>query len=455
MLNIKIDSRKVMQGDIFVAIVGEQYDGHDFIEEALDKGAIMIVSERKIKCSVKLKIVKDSHEYLCKYLKKHYSDSLSDLKLIGITGTNGKTTTTNLIYQMLLALDIPTACIGTLGYISLQEVKTLNNTTPDVLTMYELLLKAKNAGIRVVVMEVSSHALKQQRLYGLQLDYAGFTNLTLDHLDYHKTMNEYLKTKVLITKLLKEEGKMIVNMDDPYYQYFTNVPYIGIGKQANDYQIISYLYNYPYSTLTFFKDTMYEINLPFLGEFNMYNYIMAVSIMHDIGFTLEDIFKVSASLHIPDGRCAIFLLPKGKAVVDYAHTPDAVLNIILAMKKETKGRIITIVGCGGNRDKSKRPIMGEIVTKYSDFVIFTNDNPRKEEPIKIIEEMVDGAMHKNYVIIPERKEAIAHSIDILQQEDIVLILGKGHETYQIIGDKKIAYSDIEEIKKYSHEKEKR
>lgn len=448
MLKIKIDSRKVKPGDTFVALVGEQYDGHDFINEAIANGASKIISNISITGCDKIEVVKDTLQYLQQYLKETYSKELAELTIIGITGTNGKTTTTYLLYQMLTNLGISTACIGTLGYITERENIPLNNTTPDILTMYELLLKAKQVGIKIVVMEVSSHALIQQRLHGITLDYAGFTNLTLDHLDYHKTMEEYLKAKVLITTLLKSQGKMIVNMDDPHYQHFTNVPYIGLGKTGRDYEIVSYLSNYPHSHLTFYNGTQYEVELPLLGEFNMYNYLMAVAIIHDLGYSMEKIFGVSGEIHVPDGRCAIFSLPKGKAVIDYAHTPDAVLNIITAMKKETKGRILTIIGCGGNRDVSKREIIGQIVTKHCDFVVFTNDNPRKEDPISIINQMVVGAVRHNYVIMPERKEAIASTIKILQENDILLILGKGHETYQIIGDKKNAYSDIEEVKRY-------
>ncbi|MFV0396193.1 MAG: UDP-N-acetylmuramoyl-L-alanyl-D-glutamate--2,6-diaminopimelate ligase [Coprobacillaceae bacterium] len=429
MLKIKTNSKAVSQGDTFIAIIGEQYDGHNFIEEAITNGAIKIVASKNIVCDIELIIVKDTTQYLQEYLKENYSKELEELTIIGITGTNGKTTTTYLIYQLLNDLEIPTACIGTLGYITPKEMIPLNNTTPDILTMYELLLKAKKSGIRTVVMVVSSHALKQQRLFGITLDYGGFTNLTMDHLDYHKTMEEYLETKVLITKLLKESGKMLLNMDDYHYKSFTKVPYIGFGKYGKDYEMLNYMYTYPHSFLTFFKDEEYQIELPFIGEFNMYNYLMAVAIVHDMGVTMKHIFEVSSTLQIPDGRCTVFSLSKGKAVIDYAHTPDAVLNIIQAMRKEAKGRIITIVGCGGNRDISKRPIMGEIVTKHSDFVVFTNDNPRKEEPITIVEQMIAGAIRHNYVVILERSEAIANVIHILKENDIVLILGKGHETY--------------------------
>lgn len=449
MLNIKIDSRRVTPGDTFIAMIGEQCDGHDFIEEAIKNGATKIISTKLVPCSVEIEVVEDTKKYLQEYLKNTYSEEIAELTIIGITGTNGKTTTTYLLYQMLMALGVPTACIGTLGYMAITKTKPLNNTTPDIITLYELLLQAKKEGIKVIVMEVSSHALTQQRLYGITLDYGGFTNLTLDHLDYHKTMEAYLQAKVKITKMLKKTGKMVINSDDSYHHHFAKKPYITIGKQAKDYQIVRYMYNYPSSHLTMYHHKEYQLALPFLGEFNMYNYLMAVAIVHDIGHSLDEIFEISPTLQVPDGRCAIFSLPKGKAIIDYAHTPDAVLNIITAMQKEAKGKIITIIGCGGNRDSSKRGLIGEIVTKHSDLVVFTNDNPRHEEPIAIIDQMVAGAQNNNYVIIQERKQAIQNSIKIMQENDTLLVLGKGHETYQIIGDKKIGYSDIEEVKKYS------
>ena len=443
-----------MPGDTFIAIAGEQFDGHDFIEEAINKGATKIICTKFVPCNVEIEIVEDSKKYLQEYLKNTYSEEIAKLKIIGITGTNGKTTTTYLLYQMLMELGVPTACIGTLGYMAITKILPLNNTTPDILTMYELLLQAKKDGIKVIVMEVSSHSLTQQRLYGITLDYGGFTNLTLDHLDYHKTMEAYLQAKVQITKMLKTNGKMVINADDSYHHHFAKKPYISIGKQAKDFKILRYMYNYPNSHLTMFRHKEYQLELPLLGEFNMYNYIMAVAIVNDMGYSLEDIFSISKTLQVPDGRCAIFPLPKGKAIIDYAHTPDAVLNILTAMKKEVKGKIITIIGCGGNRDSSKRELIGEIVTKYSDLVVFTNDNPRHEDPIVIIEQMVAGAKKDNYIIMQERKQAIQDSIKIMQENDTLLVLGKGHETYQIIGDKKIGYSDIEEVKKYSIKKER-
>lgn len=454
MLNIKIDSRRVTPGDTFIAIIGEQYDGHDFIEEAIKNGAVKIISSKSVPYDVEIEVVEDTKKYLQEYLKNKYSQEIAELKIIGITGTNGKTTTTYLLYQMLMELGIPTACIGTLGYMAITKTMPLNNTTPDILTMYELLLQAKKEGIKVIVMEVSSHALTQDRLYGITLDYGGFTNLTLDHLDYHKTMEAYLQAKVQITKMLKYNGKMVVNTDDAYHHHFTKGPYISVGKHAKDFQIVRYMYNYPYSHLTLYHHKEYQLELPLLGEFNMYNYLMAVAIVHDIGYTLDEIFTISTTLQVPDGRCAIFDLPKGKAIIDYAHTPDAVLNLVKAMQKEAKGKIITIIGCGGNRDSSKRTMIGEIVTKYSDLVVFTNDNPRHEDPIAIIDQMVAGVKKNNYVIIQERKQAIQDSVKLLQEDDILLVLGKGHEMYQIIGDKKIGYSDIEEVKKYSIKKEK-
>ena len=452
MLNIKIDSRKVKPGDVFVAIVGHQLDGHDFLLDAIDRGATKIITSKPVAITTPVPIeqVSNTAHYLQNYLQKKYKKLLEGLTIVGITGTNGKTTTTSFIYQLLSKLGIESAYIGTLGYITQEEKIPLINTTPDIVTLYELLLRAKQKGKRAVIMEVSSHALMQHRLHGIELDYGGFTNLTLDHLDYHKTMDNYLHAKMKILELLKDTGMMIVNMDDPHGESFVHKRYKGIGKSACAYRLVRYQYTYPYSHLVFMMGKQrQEVQLPFLGAFNMYNYLMAIAIVHEMGHSMDDIIKHSGSLYVPDGRCALFVLFRGKAIVDYAHTPDAVQNIITAMKKEANGKIITIIGCGGDRDKNKRPIMGKIVTTYSDFVIFTNDNPRTENPMQIIREMVAGASNNNYYTMQNRKQAIAFGVSMLEEHDILLILGKGHESYQIIGTKKNEYSDIKEIEKYS------
>lgn len=450
MLNIKIDSRKVKAGDTFVAIIGFHEDGHDYIEEAIAKGATRLVVSKEIipYDDVEIEVVEDTKKYLAKYLKDTYSKEINTLKIVGITGTNGKTTTSYLIYQMLQQLHVPVAMIGTLGFYSPNSFYTLQNTTPDILTIYNLLLKAKEDDCKVVVMEISSHALDQQRLFGISLSVACFTNLSLDHLDYHGTMKNYLLAKLKILEYLKKDGITIVNQDDKHSEAFIDDSVITIGYQESDYQILKTYITTTCTKILFVYDRQYLVTTKLLGKFNVYNYIMALAVVNQLNYPIEQCIKVTPSLRCPLGRCSIYYLQGATIVIDYAHTPDAIKKMITSFSEDTQGRIITVIGCGGNRDINKRPIIGEIATKYSDYVIFTTDNPRFEEPKKIIEDMIVSISSKNYEVIENRKEAIKKAISLLSKGDILLILGKGHEEYQVIQGQKIPYSDIKEVSKY-------
>lgn len=448
MLNIKTDSRKVRYGDIFVAIKGYRVDGHDFINDAINNGAIKIISEKEIECKVDIKIVKDTKKYLCDYLVKNYSRQLKSLKIIGITGTNGKTTTCYLIYQMLQVLGASVAYIGTTGFFMNDKHMVLKNTTPDILEIYNLLLQAKDNGCTIIVMEVSSHALDQKRIAGITFDVAGFTNLSLDHLDYHKTMEEYLKAKVKILNYLKEDGVMIVNSDDEYHQVFVDNRTKLVGYNSKDYQIKDYLMDIRNTIIKFKYDQEYFVITNLISKFNIYNYLIALSIVNNLGYSIPQIIKISRYIKSPLGRCTIIPIRHGSVVIDFAHSPDAVKKIIESFSENKRARVITIIGCGGDRDHTKRPIMGDIATKLSDYVIFTNDNPRTENPDDIINDIVKNITINNYKIIKNRKLAIKLGLDMIKENDIVLLLGKGHEDYQIIGNDKIHYSDIEEVENY-------
>lgn len=450
MLNIKIDSRKVKPGDTFVAIIGFSNDGHDYIKEAISNGAVRLIVSKEVEVYEDVEVLKveDTKKYLAMYLKDTYSKEFETLKIVGITGTNGKTTTCYLIYQMLQQLHVSVAMIGTLGFYSPNCFYSLNNTTPDILTLYNLLLKAKEDNCKIVVMEVSSHALDQQRLFGITLDIACFTNLSLDHLDYHGTMKNYLLAKVKILDHLKEEGKVIVNNDDKYSESFNTKNIVGIGYKETDYYIRKSYISNNCTQILFTHDKHYLVTTKLLGKFNVYNYIMAIAVVNQLGYSIEQCMQVTSSLDSPLGRCTIFNIKEAVVVVDYAHTPDAIKKMITSFNEEKRGRLLTIIGCGGNRDVNKRPIIGEIATKYSDYVLFTTDNPRGEEPKAIIDEMIVAVNTKNYEIIIERKEAIKKAISMLTKGDILLVLGKGHEEYQVVQGQKIPYSDIKEVSKY-------
>ena len=442
------------KGDTFIALRGNTVDGHDYIEEAIKNGATKIIAE-KGKYSVETLIVPNTNEYLINYLKDNYSQYFKDINFIGITGTNGKTTTAFITSQILNNLGSKTAYIGTIGfYIDGEKIRDLPNTTPEILTIYNLIFEAIDNGCKNIVMEVSSHSLDLKRIEGINFNIGAFTNLTEDHLDYHKTMHNYLISKIKILNHLKSDGIMITNVDDNYSKYFTNekAKTIGIEKDA-DYKVNKYVTNDLNTNISFIVNSKeYEVNVNLLNRFNVYNYMSALAIINNMGYKIEDIIKSSKDLTAPSGRNEVIKVNEAKAIIDYAHTPDAVLKVISANREITKGKVITIIGCGGDRDPFKRPIMGKTATSLSDYVIFTNDNPRCENEEKIMNDIINGVSKDNYEIIFDRREAIKRGIDMLIDGDTLLILGKGHEDYQIIGREKIHLSDQEEVYKYLENK---
>lgn len=450
MINIKIDSRKINKGDIFVALPGTTVDGHDFVAKAYELGAVKAIVEHKVDCPIEQEVVSDTNKWLTDYISEHYSKKVNEMNIIGVTGTNGKTTTAYLTYQILNKLGSKTGYIGTIGYyLPDKEFIELPNTTPNILDLYELLLEAKEDGCTNVMMEVSSHALHQERVKGLIYKVAAFTNLTQDHLDYHKTMEAYLDAKKLILKQL--DGPMIVNADDPYAtsweESYDNT--LTFGKNGVDYKIIDYK-DTDKGTLIKFStpEKEYEVETNLRSTFNVYNYLTALSLVNNLGYSVEEILKVTPSIYPPKGRCEIIKVKEGEAVIDYAHTPDAVEKIIDAFTENKKGRVITIVGCGGDRDPKKRPIMGNIATEKSDYVILTSDNPRTEDPQAIMNDILAGVHTDNYEVELDRPTAIVKALDMMEKNDVVLILGKGHEDYQIIGHEKIHLDDAEQVQNY-------
>lgn len=453
MIKYETNSKLVKNGQIFVAIKGHTVDGHDFIEEAINNGASKIICEKEIASSVPYEIVNDTKEYLKQHLVLEYGNAISKLKLIGVTGTNGKTTTCYLTYQMLQKLGINAAYLGTIGYYQNETFIEVNNTTPDILNLYKLLIDAINNNVEYLVMEVSSHAIAFERIAGLRFVAGAFTNLTEDHLDYHKTMDAYLKEKLKLLNYLNDDATMLINSDDAAgekFKVFKNYKTYGMN---GDYKIVNYEIMPDHTNLEFSYDNKnYQVTTNLTSKFNIYNYLTCISILNSLGFSLNDLIEKTKDIYPPKGRCETYKVGKGYAVVDYAHTPDAVEKVIMAYNELKKNRVITIVGCGGDRDPIKRPIMGNIATSLSDYVIFTNDNPRTEDPKKIMEDIVKDNKSTNYEIIYDRKMAIIKGIEILNDDDILLILGKGHEDYQIIGHEKIHLDDAEIVKNYELQK---
>lgn len=445
---LKVNSKKVEQGDTFIAIKSKIRDGHDFIEDAIEHGAACIIAEHG-EYSVKTIIVRDTRKYLADYLKDLYADKLNKMKIIGITGTNGKTTSCYFIYQLLNKMGIKTAYIGTIGFY-LNETRTpLVNTTPDLYDLYEMLVEASNNDCQVVAMEVSSQALDMRRLEGIMFDMAIFTNLTEDHLDYHQSMEEYEKAKMTLFQQLK--GPAIINMDSPQGKDFVlaknkNILY---GQGDYDYKISDISTSTAQTTFKITHDNeIRNITLPMPGIYNAYNYMNAYIVCDLLKLDLSSIVDWTLSLKAPDGRYQMIKNDKYSVIVDYAHTPDAVANVLKSVTDFAEGKIITLIGCGGDRDKTKRPMIGKIATYYSDYVYFTSDNPRTEDPEAILKDITTNIEKSNFEIIVDRAEAIKKAIANLEEKDILLILGKGHEDYQIIGKEKFPFSDVEEVKKY-------
>lgn len=447
-MQYETNSKLVKPNDIFVAIKGEHYDGHTFINEAIQNGATRIIGQEDIKGIKNYKKVKSSERYLTKVISKENKVLTKDMKIIGITGTKGKSTTAMILYQMLKLLKVNAAYIGTLGLYYNDTILSLDNTTPDILALNKIFKKLKSENITHVIMEVSSHSLVQNRIKGLNFCAEAFTNLSQDHLDFHENMQNYLKAKIKILKHLK--GKIVLNNDDGASDCFkkkTN-KYITVGNMGN-FQIDSFQL-YQTGTIINFEHqySKYTVAIPLVGKHNIYNYLMAVALCTYLGYDLLDIINITNSLKGIKGRNELIKSDKGYAVIDYAHSPKAVEETLLTYNELKTGKIITIIGCGGNRDKTKRPIMGQIATKYSNYVIFTSDNPRDEDPNNILLDITKDLNTKNYEIIESRSKAIKKGVKLLKKHDYLLILGKGHEDYQIIKNVKYHFDDKEEVLKY-------
>ena len=384
-----------------------------------------------------------------KYIVDNYKDEVNKLRIIGVTGTNGKTTTCFLTYQALKKLGVNAAYMGTIGFYYGDTKYELNNTTPEILDLYSYFIEALEQGVTDVVMEVSSHSLCEKRVEGLEFSEVAFTNLTEDHLDYHKTMENYLNAKLLILKQIKKDGVVIVNNDDDYGKYFEVGNYKTLGYSGDNYKILDYSQTDKGTLISFMVDGKnYEVETNLRSKFNVYNYLTCLALLNNLGFSIDEIAEVTKSIYPPKGRCEQIAVNGGEAVIDYAHTPDAVDKIISAFLENKKGKVITIVGCGGDRDPLKRPIMGNIASEKSDYVIFTSDNPRTEDPKAILDDIVKDVRKDNYEVEIDRPTAIRKGLDMIGKNDVLLILGKGHEDYQIIGHTKHHLDDAEEVRKY-------
>lgn len=446
MINIKSDSRKVKEGDIFIALRGINSDGHDYIEKAINNGAKKIIVEEDNDYDIDTLVVPDTRAYLNNYLKEHYAKFFDDMTIIGITGTNGKTTTAFLTYEALNHLGYKCAYIGTIGFYQDKKVCDLPNTCPDICDMYELIIDSYEKGYKYIVLEASSQGIAYGRLENIVFDYAIFTNLTMDHLDYHITMENYALAKQQLFKQLKKEGLGIVNGDDNYSIYYKIGKYITYGFNDNDYKITDYKLDC--SGIEFTVNNNYKIKSTLLGKYNIYNLLVVYILLSKIGASYDDIYNTIIDLKAPNGRMEIIKYNTNNIIIDYAHTPDAMENIFNAIKDIDYNKLYVVFGCTGSRDRKKRPIMTNMALSLADFTFITSDDLHEEPFDQIIEDMLQGVTKDNYVVIQDRASAIKRAIERLDNNDMLLILGKGHEEFIIIKDGNIPHNDkkcVEEI----------
>lgn len=449
MINVKTNSKKVFPGDIFIALRGIRTDGHDYIEDAIKKGAKKIIAEEGT-YSVPYEIVSDTRTYLNEYLKEHYNEHFNKIQIIGVTGTNGKTTVCTLLSKALNMAGHKCASIGTLGfYIDDKLIEDLENSTPDLCDLYDYIDQAIDEGCEYVTMEVSSHALMNGRVESLLFNHAIFTNLTQDHLDYHVTIENYVLAKQKLFKKLKSNGIAIVNIDDVLANNFLfpsnhNLTF-GYHTHA-DFKVIQDELKENGSIFKFqYRKDIYQVNTRLVGRYNIYNIMPVIIFLLCIGTDPILILKTIHSLKSPKGRFEAIPYRTNKIIVDYAHTPDAILKIVETTKLFVKGNIYVVFGCSGERDRLKRPLMTKIVSENAKHFIITSDDLYYEDFNQIKNDMILGLLKDNYEIIEDRKEAIKKGISYLTEGDALLVLGKGHEEVLKIKEKRIAFNDKEVV----------
>ncbi|WP_294220340.1 UDP-N-acetylmuramoyl-L-alanyl-D-glutamate--2,6-diaminopimelate ligase [uncultured Chryseobacterium sp.] len=449
------DSRKVTENSLYIAMRGTVVDGHSFIASSVEKGAKVIVCEEfpdhKDEHITYVK-VKDSSKALGQLASNFYGNPSEKLKLIGVTGTNGKTSVSTLLFDVFKNLGYDSALLSTVEIRIADQVIPATHTTPDVITINKILAEAVEEGCEFAFMEVSSHGIAQNRIEGLHFSIAGFTNLTHDHLDYHKTFEEYLKTKKRFFDGLSSTATAITNVDDKNGNVM-----LQNTKAAKKSYALKTMADYHGKLLEVdFNGMLLNFNgkefwTTLTGKFNVYNLLLVFGIASELGFEQEEILQAISQLKRVSGRFETFKSDGGIFfIVDYAHTPDALENILDSINDiRTKNeRLITVFGCGGDRDHTKRPEMGNIATKKSTLAIITSDNPRTEDPAAIIKEIEAGVEPQHfskYTSIPDRKEAIKMAIKFAEPKDIVLVAGKGHENYQEINGVKHHFDDKETI----------
>jgi UDP-N-acetylmuramoyl-L-alanyl-D-glutamate--2,6-diaminopimelate ligase len=449
------DSRRVQKNGLYVAVRGAHVDGHQFTEQAIERGASAIVVERPESHSRATSlVVADSREALADLAFTFFKKPALRLKMAGVTGTNGKTTTTFLLKHICDAAGLRSGLIGTVRYEIGERVLPATRTTPESLDLQELLSQMADAGCKAAVMEVSSHALAQERTRGLEWDVAVFTNLTQDHLDFHETMEDYFDAKAcLFTGLKNQPNKKaaaaVINLDDRYGEQLVGrikdeVTLITYGVSARaDFRASNYRAEFGGTSFQLdARGRSYLVRVPLIGRFNVANALAALAAANSLGIGLrEAVLSLAHSPQVPGRLEAVPAKRQFQIFVDYAHSDDALLNVLKTLRELSPSRLIVVFGAGGDRDKQKRPLMGRVADQNADYSIITSDNPRKEDPLAIIADVQQGFRSGNFETVPDRAEAIARAIALAQPRDIVLIAGKGHENYQEFADHTIPFDD--------------
>ena len=443
---IAYDSRDVKPGYIFFARKGEKIDTHNYIEDAHNRGAVLFIVTKDVDNPYPKIVVKDSRKMLAVLSGRFYGNPSEKMKVVGITGTNGKSTVTIILHSIYETSGIPCGLIGTIFYKISSSTLSANLTTPESLDIARLMHKMLKRNVNNVVMEVSSHGIAQSRIEGIDFDISGLTCIGRDHLDYHLTFENYLETKLSFFRGLKKQGLAVLPQGD-YFKLF---------KSSTGARTLSYGYtgglDYCGNIISIGMEGMeLEFETPYgkerfhsrmTGRHNALNILLAYTIAREDGLQPSDIIEGIKKVSMIPGRFERI----GNVIVDFAHTPDAMTAVLKSAKGFTKGKLITVFGCGGDRDKGKRPLMGEVAASLSDYIFITSDNPRIEDPYTIIKDIEEGISGKNYEVILNRKNAIRKALYLACEDDIVLILGKGHETYQIIGEEKRPFNDREVVK---------
>ena len=450
--NVCYDSRKVGEGSLFVAISGFASDGNRFIPMAMEKGAVAVVTARKPEGAVPYILVESDRLALAFLGCNFYGHPAKSMTMIGITGTNGKTSSTLLLKQVLeKTIGAKVGLIGTMANMVGDEVIPTERTTPESFELQGLFARMRDAGCTHVVMEVSSHAVTLERIGGTRFDIAAFTNLTEDHLDFHKTMDAYCDAKA---ELFRRCDAAVVNADDPYGDRIlaaaacpvltTSVG--GKGALVADHaELLAQGIRYTAKL----EGERAELSVPIPGRFTVYNTLTVLAVAKLLGISLADCARALETAEGVRGRIEVVPTPGTDytVLIDYAHTPDGLENVLLSVRDFCRGRVISVFGCGGDRDPIKRPIMGKIGVKLADFAVITSDNPRTEEPMAIIRDILQGVSEEDgdYIVVEDRRSAIRYAMDIAKKDDIIILAGKGHETYQDIGGQKFHLDEREEV----------